>query len=60
MGRFLLKIRLQKRLGKANLRGKLLDCLSWILAGLRCELSGDPALLLATGQVGLKGEPPLA
>ncbi len=60
MGRFLLKIRLQKRLGKANLRGKLLDWLSWILARLRCELSGDPALLLVTGQVGLKGEPPQA
>lgn len=47
-----------KKTRGGGLRGNLLDCPKRAFAGLRCELSGDPALLWATGQSSLKGEPP--
>ncbi len=34
--------------------------LTGVSVGLRCELSGDPGLFVATEQAGLKGEPPWA
>jgi len=57
----LLKIRLQKKLGKAGSSRKAPRLsLTGVSVGLRCELSGDPALFSATEQAGLKGEPPWA